>query len=563
MAPTELSPVETRAQDPSFVDQCSLDGLRSRLPLAWPTPADTPPSPKHAYRSHYRYLGWADLEESTNWEQLSDFDLILRLVDFDGLRPVLASLLGWTSARGRTPFDPVSIFLFLGWQLTHSWQRSDALGNLSNRHYADYRRHFGFEDEVPTEGGIRYFLTTLGANSTAADDTLPVALDRDQVVDIALQRLNQLLAASVALIRDAGLVSPEGWNQASVCPDGMIHDAASRMRCGSVEDTCYQPTSRTQPRPCPAKEKGKRGCECDRVACVVHCRRAPARDPQARSILYARNNESSTTVDPTSEEGKGELHYGYRSLVLQLADPRRRFSLTLLDDFLPANAREENPAAALLLQLQRFYPDLHLDVAAGDAGLGYYSYLHAAYQLGARRVVDLRSDRTDQDKAGWPVRGYNDQGRPVCPFGYALTANGFDPQRQRHKWFCAQACLKGAIPLVQLQETVYPPEACAYQSPNHPRGKIVNLGETFPNGSIRLARDVPVGTPAWKRLYHRARNASESRNSRLKAWHLKRLPVYGHSRGRALIALADVWLNLTTLARLVREATAVHGPPGR
>jgi hypothetical protein len=230
MAPTELSPAETRAQDPSFVERCSLDGLRAGLPLAWPIPADTPPSPKHDYRSHYRYLGWADLEQSADWEQLSDFDLILRLVDFDGLRPVLASLLGWTSARGRTPFDPVSLFLFLGWQLTHSWQRSDALRNLADPRYADYRRLFGFEEEVPTEGGIRYFLTTLGANSTVVDDTVPVALDHDQQVDIAIQSLNQLLAASVALIRDAGLISPAGWNQALVCPDGMIHDAVHLRR---------------------------------------------------------------------------------------------------------------------------------------------------------------------------------------------------------------------------------------------------------------------------------------------------------------------------------------------
>ena len=72
---------------------------------------------------------------------------------------------------------------------------------------------------------------------------------------------------------------------------------------------------------------------------------------------------------------------------------------------------------------------------------------------------------------------------------------------------------------------------------------------------MRLVRDVPVGTPAWKRLYHRARNASEDRNSDLESWDLKRLLVYGTPRGRASIALADAWLNLTTLARLVREAT--------
>ncbi len=66
---------------------------------------------------------------------------------------------------------------------------------------------------------------------------------------------------------------------------------------------------------------------------------------------------------------------------------------------------------------------------------------------------------------------------------------------------------------------------------------------------------MPVGSAAWKRSYHRARNAVEGRNAAFQAWNLKRLPVFGHPRGQATIFLADVWLNLTTLARLVREAS--------
>jgi hypothetical protein len=240
---------------------------------------------------------------------------------------------------------------------------------------------------------------------------------------------------------------------------------------------------------------------------------------------------------------------------MQLADPQRRFSLVLLDDFLSANAREENPAAALLLQLSLFYPDLVLHTVAGDAGLGYYAFLHVCYLLRARRVVDLRADPGDQDKAQWVMRGYDDRGRPICPLGYAFTANGFDSQRQRHKWFCGKSCLKDKAPAVEIEGVTYPPDECPYQHPRHPFGKILNVGETFQDGSIRLVRDVPVDTPTWKRLYHRARNASEDRNSDLESWQLKRLPVYGQPRGRALVALADAWLNLTTLARLVREAT--------
>jgi len=43
----------------------------------------------------------------------------------------------------------------------------------------------------------------------------------------------------------------------------------------------------------------------------------------------------------------------------------------------------------------------------------------------------------------------------------------------------------------------------------------------------------PWGAPTWKRIYHRARNAAEGRNSAFERWGLKRLPVYGDLRGKA------------------------------
>ena len=238
-----------------------------------------------------------------------------------------------------------------------------------------------------------------------------------------------------------------------------------------------------------------------------------------------------------------------------LADPNRRFHLTLLADFLAANEREEVPGTALLLQLPLFYPDLGLDAVAGDAGFGYEVFLHTVYTLGAKRVVDLRAHLTDRNKAEWPVRGYDDRGRPICPFGYSFTANGFDASRQRYKWFCGQACLHDTEPLVSLAGVLYPPKECPHQKSTQPYGKILNLGERFANDSIRLVRDLPVGSTAWKQIYHRARNASEARNATFEHWDLKRLPVYGGLRGKALAYLADTWATLTTLARLVREAT--------
>ena len=563
------SPTGTRTHDAVFVQDCSLHGLRERLPLRWPTPPGVPPSPKLSYRSKYAYPspgstrtpGWEELLDPVAWEHLSSFDLVLRLVDFSGLRPILAQRLGWRSARGQVPFDPVSLFLLQGWQITEKWNRATTLANLAKPRYADYAARFGFADGLlPTEGGVRYFLTTLGAQSDASGDTVRVGVDEASSVEVAIQYLNHIVAGAVTLMHDAGLLSPETWTEALVCPDGMLQEAAAHMRCASVQDSCYQPISPQQRRPCPAKDKHQEGCACDTLACVEVCRYATPRDAEARFVHYSGSNRPGPNPNrPTQPTEPAKSHgrtcYGYRSLPLLLVDPIRRFHLVALEDLLPANDHEEVAASALLAQLPLFYPTLHLDAVVGDAGFGYDVFLHTIYTLHARRVVDLRAHETDKDKAHWPVRGYDDRGRPMCPFGYAFTSNGYDTERQRHKWLCGQACLHGAQPLVRLKDVTYPPPECGYQKTVHPYGKILNVAERFPDGSLRLVRDIPVGSPEWKRLYRRARNASEARNATCQREDLKRLPVYGQPRAKALSFLADTWLTLTTAARLVREAT--------
>ncbi|MBL7198732.1 MAG: hypothetical protein ISS56_01140 [Anaerolineae bacterium] len=89
-----------------------------------------------------------------------------------------------------------------------------------------------------------------------------------------------------------------------------------------------------------------------------------------------------------SRTGQGQAQ---KSPVLQLADPRYRFSVVLLDDFLSANGREENSGTAFLLQTPLLYPDLVIGAVAGDPDLGYYPYLHATFLLDAKRIVDLRA----------------------------------------------------------------------------------------------------------------------------------------------------------------------------
>jgi hypothetical protein len=558
-----LTPTQTRQQHPEFVAQCSFAALKSQLPLRWPAPPDVPPSPKPRYRSAYVYWGADDLEAPATWDELTDFELLLRLVDFSPLRPVLAQLLGWTSAQGWTPFDPVSLFLLCLWQVLENWTRATTLKNLARARYADVRQRLGFVAGVyPTEGGVRYFLTTLGQHSpdTTQPITLPAYGDSPQVA-LPTQRLNRLLSQAVALLQQHGFISTAAWLQAVVCPDGMLHPAASHPRCTAVAQTCYQPA----PRSCPARDKQRQGCVCATPACAQLCRYAPVRDPDARYVWYRGANgpqPSPNTPQHPEAAPRGQGVYGYKSLTLRLVDPLYRYNLTLLDDFGPATLSEADHATGLLLQLPTFYPDLHLDAVAGDAAYGYDRPLHLIYRvLHARRLIDLRAHACDQDKPGWVLRGYDDRGRPLCAFGYRFTANGYDATRQRAKWFCGQACLRpDTQPAVTLPNVVYPPPECPFQEPHHaPYGALRNLGETFPDGTLRLVRDAPVGGTVWKALYARARNGVEARNARFEGWGLKRLPYYGLPRNRALVALTDTADTLSTLVRLCREATAATG----
>jgi hypothetical protein len=176
-------PEETRTQDQIFVSNCSFSALQERLPLRWPSPAKTPPSPKKSYRSAYQYLGREELDDPGRWAMYDDFELLLRLVDFSGLRDVLAEKLGWRSAQGQVPFDPVSMFLLTMWQIANGWSRAETLRNLKKERYADYVGLFGFRAGVyPTEGGLRYFLTALGAHSTASGESLSVQ-QSDQAIE--------------------------------------------------------------------------------------------------------------------------------------------------------------------------------------------------------------------------------------------------------------------------------------------------------------------------------------------------------------------------------------------
>jgi hypothetical protein len=553
-----------------------LEALRERglLPLTWPAAPDLPPSPKRRYRSAYVYLGWDDLAQPAVWKSLTPFGLVLRLVDFSPLRDLLAQRLGWTSARGQVPFDPVSQFLLFGWQDANHWKRSTTVKQLADPRYADYVQRFGFHPgRLPTEGGARYFLTALGRHSE--EDGYRVTVGEDDLREtFPIQRLNELLVPAMALLLQSGVVGASTWTEALIGLDGMLRPAASHMHCSAVTTSCYQPVTPgagVTPRPCPAKDEAKpeerdrRGCTCDTPACAPACRLATPRDAEARFVIYRGSNRHEPTSD---SHAPGTKVYGYRELAIQLVDLERRTHYPLLCDYRPANDGECAPMTALLAQLLPAYAApgcvvpiaLKVATTVGDAAFGQEPALSLIYRdLHARRVLDLRAHACDKDKLKWPERGYDDKGRPICAFGYPFTANGFDAQTQRHKWFCGQVCQQGVAPAVRLPDTPYPPPECPWQSAERPYGEIRNIGRCFDDGSTRLVRDGVPGTPAWKACYPKARNAAEGHNAGVEQHEQKRMDVYGQARGKAFTFLHNVWESLTTLARLVYEATQAAG----
>src|SRR5262249_60634219 len=105
---------------------------------------------------------------------------------------------------------------------------------------------------------------------------------------------------------------------------------------------------------------------------------------------------------------------------------------------------------------------------------------------------------------------------------------------------------------------VQPVAGCPFLDRARPTGYVVNVGRTLPDGSGRLAREIPYGSAAWQARYGR-RNLAESRNGQLAGLGLKRLPCHGLPRATKEIQLADWLLHLRTIRRLVAEART--GPP--
>jgi len=521
-----------RAAHPEFVPTFSLGALQQRLPLRFAVPQGVLASGKRRYRSAYRYLGCEDLACPSRVVNFTSFEVALRLIDFSPLRNYLAGAYYLGSARGQVPFDPVSLFLCvcLRRELDCGWRRLAKL--LAGEHGVGWRRLFGFrEDVTPSASGLRYFFHTVGP----------------QVFEELCPLLTDTLRQASLLPEHSTFPGDPPERGVSISHDIMLHQARSRMGCGQVTDTCYQPA----PRPCPAKAEGQEGCECTHPACALACRWTTPLDPQARLIHYAGRNKYADL--PTPPHTRGRNVYGYASNPDRLLDDRFACAWTIRTGLHPANSDERSLFPASFAHLRARFPYLKIGEVLADAALGFQDCLDPIWETGALRMVDIRAAEGDDDGQRQLQRGYDDHGHPVCIHGYPMRSNGHDYRRRRTKWFCHQVCLR---PQGEGTEPQPPPPECPYQTAQHPYGQLVNVGRTLPDGSVRLAREVPYGSQTWKQRYAR-RNLSESRNGSVEHLGLKRMHSFGLTHGRQENAIADCLNNLRTLGRLVHEATTL------
>ena len=103
--------------------------------------------------------------------------------------------------------------------------------------------------------------------------------------------------------------------------------------------------------------------------------------------------------------------------------------------------------------------------------------------------------------------------------------------------------------------TVPPRQACQFVDPDRPLGYSLTTGLSLPDGGIRLARDLQVGSETWKLRMGR-QSYSESRNATQQRRGLKRSPWFGlHNTAKAML-ISDTLSLAFNLTRLICEASA-------
>ncbi len=535
------SAAERRLHLPHFVQTFRWENLRPHLPLQLPTPGEAPRWYGRGCRSYYRWLGIDDLATSASVLRLDEFDLLLRLFDFSAWRPYLAQR--FRSQLGPPPFDPVS--LGLGMLLAHyqSWDWARLVGELhSPTRGQEYCRRLGFDPaDLPAASTFRMALARTQLDwFTACQDSLVQGLMTYQLIPTHSTFPGDPQHQGVSLSTDCQLIA-----------------SRSRMRCRHQVPACAQPGI---PRVCPARLAGKEGCACDTPACYEHCRFATWQDPQAAYVYYAGSNQPGPNPNRTLKPKepalpRGKHHFGYKSKAFNLVDDRLFLIWPLTGPCTPANRNDYLLTIPGLQSLRQRFPFLKVGELLGDAGEGFEEVLeYVHHDLQALRTIRLRHAEGDDVPLTCLTRGYDQNGIPLCPHGYRLSSNGHDYQRQATKWVCRQKCIHQPEPDLPGAPPAISRSTCPFADPDHPLGFSLTTTLTLPDGSLRLARDLPVGSEIWQLRIGR-QSYAESRNATQARRHLKRSPSFGLPNTAKSMLLSDTLSLAFNLTRLIFEAS--------
>lgn len=554
LATRDVPAADRRLLVDHFLDTFQWEAIRPLLPLRLEVPPDVPPWRRRLCRSHYAWLPPDDIQSLDDWKGLDDFDLVLRLFDFSSWRPILGQR--FSSNFGPPPFDPVSIglaWLLVRWR---NWSWSDLLTELrSQERGLGYCRRLGFDpDDIPAESTFRMALTHT--------DTVWLAQCAEGL--IRGQMAYGLIPTHSTFPGDP----PD--RGVSIALDSQLVDARSRMRCRYQNPRCFLPRAQ---RTCAAREEGKRGCACDTDDCTTHCRFVAPRDPAAAYVYYAGSNQPASSPsapasgsvqekDNASGRRRGQHHFGYKSKGFNIVDDRLFTYWPIPGPFVPANRNDHLQTIPGFDDLLRRFLDLDVGEVISDAGEGLDGILRYVHDdLKALRIIVPRSHAEDKNPLALLKRGYDAQGNPLCLYGYRLSFNGHDYQRRDSKWVCRQRCRHHPQPDVTIEpppdpeaQTLTPHLDCPYRDLQRPLGCLITVGLSFPNGDIRLARDLKVDSPAWKLRIGR-QSYAESRNSCQARRGVKRSPWFGRANSAKASIIADILTCALNVARFVREAT--------
>ena len=574
-ATRHLPAAERRRLIPNFVELFRWEAIRALLPLQLPTPGNPPAWAGRRCRSCYQWLPSDDLASSADpsagsepalnavkWQVLlgmDEFDLMLRLFDFSAWRPYFAQR--FQSQFGPPPFDPLSLGLAAFLAVYQGWDWERLAGELrSPERGRGYCHRLGFDPtDLPCASTLRMALGNTHLDWLAACQT----------------SLAQGLMAYGLILTHATFPGDAPERGVSLSTDCQLIAARSHQKCIHQTPTCSLPAAQ---RPCPAREKGKEGCACDTRACWEHCRFATPRDPQAAYVYYSGSNRPAPNPNapkntapkaqqPTQPRGKH--HFGYKSKAFNFVDDRLFQLWPLTGPCTPANVNDHLLTIPGLKALRTRFPDLKIGEVLGDAGEGYEEVLRYVHDdLQALRTIRLLYYKGDEEPLTCLRRGYDEHGNPLCPLGYRLFANGHDYEHGTTKWVCRQKCTHQSdpditLPLPQVGTFSTPPrQACQYVDPDHPLGFSLTTGLSLPDGNVRLARDLQVGSTTWKLRIGR-QSYAESRNAIQAHRGLKRSPWFGLENTAKAMLISDTLSLAFNLARLIQEASqpASQTPP--